>query len=119
MPGCTFSSAGGGFLLSLPLGMLGAAPPGAAGALGLPLAAAVAVLLRGWIREAGCRVVARRGRGRAVGRSVGRRRHWLSGRRGDVLAAAGVGASGGAAAGRLAVRGRARGPVAVALLAAC
>ena len=41
-----------GFLLSLPLGMLSAAPPGVAPVLlGLPLAAATVAVLLGWIRE--------------------------------------------------------------------
>ena len=41
-----------GFLLSLPLGWMSAAPPGVAALLlGLPLAAAVAALLSGWIRD--------------------------------------------------------------------
>jgi len=41
-----------GFLLSLPLGLLVAAPPGIAPVLlGLPLAAVAMVLLLGWIRE--------------------------------------------------------------------
>ncbi len=41
-----------GILLSVPVGLLGAAPPGAAVVLmGLPLAAATIALLRGWIRE--------------------------------------------------------------------
>ena len=47
--------AGGGigFLLSVPLGMLSAAPPSAGGraCLGLPLAAATVAVLLGWIRE--------------------------------------------------------------------
>ncbi len=49
-----FVLAGGGlgFLLSLPLGMLSAAPPGIAEVLlGLPLAAATILLLLGWIRN--------------------------------------------------------------------
>ena len=42
----------GGFLLSVPVGWLGAAPPGAAAVLlGLPLAAGTVWLLLGWIRE--------------------------------------------------------------------
>jgi tetratricopeptide (TPR) repeat protein len=41
-----------GFLLSVPVGLLGAAPPGAAPVLlGLPLAAGAAMLMLGWIRE--------------------------------------------------------------------
>ncbi|MBU4273321.1 MAG: O-antigen ligase family protein, partial [Planctomycetes bacterium] len=49
-----FVLAGGavGFLLSLPLGMLSAAPPGATVVLlGFPLAGAAVALLLGWIRE--------------------------------------------------------------------
>ncbi len=52
-PGC-YVLLGGlvGFLLSLPLGMLSAAPPGVAPVLlGLPLAAATIAVLLGWIRE--------------------------------------------------------------------
>ena len=45
-----------GFLLSVPVGLLSAAPPGMAVVLlGLPLAAAAVMLMLGWIREAGCR----------------------------------------------------------------
>ena len=41
-----------GFLLSVPVGLLSAAPPGMAVVLlGLPLAAAAVMLMRGWIRE--------------------------------------------------------------------
>ncbi len=49
-----FVLAGGavGFLLSLPLGMLSAAPPGATAVLlGLPLACIAVALLLGWIRD--------------------------------------------------------------------
>ena len=43
---------GAGFLLSLPVGLLSAAPPGiAAVLLGLPLATVALLLLRGWIRD--------------------------------------------------------------------
>jgi O-antigen ligase len=50
----TFVLGGGllGFLLAWPLGQLSAAPPGpAATLLGLPLAAATALLLSGWVRQ--------------------------------------------------------------------